>query len=58
VIATIKHKAINAVIWSGVERFSGQSIRFVIDIILARLLMPAEFGLIGISSYRPHAVAG
>ena len=44
---TIKHKAVNAVIWSGVDRLSGQLIRFVIGIILARLLMPAEFGLIG-----------
>ena len=46
-ISTIKHKAVNAVIWSGVERLSGQLIRFVIGVILARLLMPAEFGLIG-----------
>jgi O-antigen/teichoic acid export membrane protein len=44
---TIKHKAVNAVIWSALERFSGQLIRFVVGIILARLLMPAEFGLIG-----------
>jgi O-antigen/teichoic acid export membrane protein len=44
---TIKHKAVNAVIWSGVERLSGQLIRFVIGVILARLLVPAEFGLIG-----------
>ena len=46
-ITSIKHKAFNGVIWSGVERLSGQLIRFVIGIILARLLMPAEFGLIG-----------
>ena len=44
---TIKHKAVKAVIWSGVERLSVQLIRFVIGVILARLLMPAEFGLIG-----------
>ena len=43
----INQKATNAVIWSGIERFSGQLIRFVIGVILARLLMPAEFGLIG-----------
>lgn len=34
-------------IWSGIERLSGQLIRFLIGVILARLLMPAEFGLIG-----------
>lgn len=44
---TITHKTVNAVIWSGVERLSSQLIRFVIGIILARLLMPAEFGLLG-----------
>ena len=45
--ATIGHKAVNAVIWSGVERLSGQLIKFFIGVILARLLVPAEFGLIG-----------
>lgn len=44
---SLKHKAINAVVWSGVERLSVQVIRFAIGVILARLLMPAEFGLIG-----------
>ena len=44
---SIKQKAINAVIWSGVERLSSQMIRFVVGVILARLLIPAEFGLIG-----------
>jgi O-antigen/teichoic acid export membrane protein len=44
---TIKHKAVNAVIWSGVERLSVQLIRFAIGVILARLLLPAEFGLLG-----------
>jgi O-antigen/teichoic acid export membrane protein len=43
----IRHKAVNAVLWSSMERLSGQLIRFVIGVILARLLMPAEFGLIG-----------
>jgi O-antigen/teichoic acid export membrane protein len=46
-VHTIKHKAVNAVFWSGVERLSTQLIRFVIGVILARLLMPAEFGLVG-----------
>ncbi|HZM05603.1 MAG TPA: oligosaccharide flippase family protein [Candidatus Saccharimonadales bacterium] len=46
-MSAIKHKAMNAVIWSGVEGLSGQLIRFVIGVILARLLLPAEFGLIG-----------
>ena len=44
---SIKHKAVNAVMWSGIERLSAQLIRFAIGVILARLLLPAEFGLIG-----------
>lgn len=46
-MSTVKEKTVKAVIWSGVERLSGQFIRFVIGIMLARLLIPAEFGLIG-----------
>lgn len=33
--------------WSMAESYSGQIVQFVISIILARLLTPAEFGLIG-----------
>lgn len=32
--------------WIGIERFGQQGIQFVVSIILARLLLPAEFGLI------------
>jgi O-antigen/teichoic acid export membrane protein len=46
-MSTIKTKAVNAVIWSALERVSGQLIRFTIGVVLARLLLPAEFGLIG-----------
>lgn len=43
----LHNKTVNAVFWSGIERFGQQSIQFVIGIILARLLSPREFGLIG-----------
>jgi O-antigen/teichoic acid export membrane protein len=46
-MSTIKTKAVNAVIWSALERVSGQLIRFAIGVVLARLLLPAEFGLLG-----------
>ena len=46
-MSNVRNKAISAVVWSAIERLSGQLIRFVIGIILARLLTPAEFGLIG-----------
>ena len=41
-----KHTALNALIWSGVEKFSLQAIGFISTIIVARLLTPADFGLI------------
>jgi len=43
---TLKNKTIGALFWSFFERISQNGIQFVIAIILARLLAPAEFGLI------------
>jgi len=43
----LRNKAIGGVIWSAVDNLSNQLINFVIGIILARLLSPEEFGLIG-----------
>jgi len=42
----LKQKTINALIWRGMESFGQQGIRFVIQIVLARLLLPEQFGLI------------
>ena len=44
---TLKQKAINGILWNAADRFSQQSIRFVFLIILARLLLPEDFGIIG-----------
>lgn len=43
----LKQKALGGVAWSAVENLSNQVITFGIGIILARLLTPEEFGLIG-----------
>lgn len=37
-----------SIIWSAVERFSTQLVQFVISIILARLLTPADYGIIAL----------
>ena len=42
----LKSKTLHGIFWSFFERIGQQGIQFVIQIILARLLMPAEFGLI------------
>lgn len=40
-------KTIKGVLWSGVERFSMQGVHFLVTLILARILTPDDFGLIG-----------
>lgn len=46
----IRHKAGKGVIWSFIERFSVQFTQFIITIIMARLLTPSDYGLIGMLS--------
>lgn len=40
----------HGILWSGIENFSTQGIQFVISIVLARLVMPEEYGLIAMTS--------
>lgn len=42
----IKHQAVKGVMWSAVERFSVQGIQFILTIIIARLVLPSDYGLI------------
>ena len=44
---SLKQKTVSGIFWSSVERFSVQGIQFVLGIIMARLLLPADYGLIG-----------
>jgi teichuronic acid exporter len=44
---SLKSKAAKGMLWSALGTFSSQGISFVIGIILARILMPADYGLIG-----------
>lgn len=44
---TLKQKTITGLIWSFIDNIAGQGITFVVGLILARLLSPKEFGLIG-----------
>lgn len=46
-MGSLASQSIKGAFWSAVERFSLQGIQFVIGIILARLLSPSDFGLIG-----------
>ena len=42
----LKNKTLNALLWSATERIGLQGIQFVVSVILARFLLPEEFGLI------------
>ena len=44
---SLKEKTISGFFWSAVDNFSNQGIQFIVGVILARLLGPREFGLIG-----------
>ncbi len=43
---SLKKQAISGMLWTFAQQFSTQGITFVVSIILARLLLPSEFGLI------------
>lgn len=47
VLSSLKQKTISGVLWSCVERFSVQGIQFVIMVIMARILLPSDYGMIG-----------
>lgn len=44
---SLKQKTITGLLWSFIDTFAGQGISFIVGIILARILSPREFGLIG-----------
>lgn len=43
----LKQKTLHGLLWSFIDSFAGQGIQFIVGIILARILSPKEFGLIG-----------
>lgn len=47
-MASLKQQVINGTLWSAIERFSLMVIQFLLQIILARLLTPSDYGIVGI----------
>ena len=45
---SLKNKTVVGVGWSAADAFFGRGITFLVGIVLARLLTPAEYGLVGI----------
>lgn len=45
-MSSLKDKTVKGVIWSSIDRFSAQGIQFVFSILIARLLLPEDYGVI------------
>lgn len=46
-MSTLKQKSVDGIIWNLTEKFGIQFIKLILGVILARLLTPADYGLIG-----------
>jgi O-antigen/teichoic acid export membrane protein len=44
---SLKQKTISGLFWSFADSFASQGVQFIVGIVLARILSPREFGLIG-----------
>lgn len=44
---SLRKQAVKGIFWSSIQTFGSQFINFFVSVILARMLLPAEFGLIG-----------
>jgi teichuronic acid exporter len=47
---SLKQKAINGILWTFIHQFSVQGVTFFVSLLLARLILPSEFGLIAMIS--------
>ncbi len=45
---SLKKNAVNGLFWSGAEKFAYEAVQFVVSIVLARLLTPHDYGLVGL----------
>ena len=46
----LKHKIVSGFLWQGLDRIGTQGLQLVISVILARLLMPEDFGVLAVMS--------
>ncbi|MDF1576044.1 MAG: lipopolysaccharide biosynthesis protein [Bacteroidales bacterium] len=44
---SLKEKTVSGIFWSAVDSFANYGIHFIVGIVLARLITPKEFGLVG-----------
>ena len=48
-MASLRNEAIKGMSWAAIEKFTSQAIAFILGIIMARLLAPADYGVIGMT---------
>lgn len=48
--SSLKSKTVSGVGWSAADAIAGQGVSFLVSLVLARLLSPSEYGLIGIAT--------
>lgn len=48
--STLKRQTFSGVLWSALERFSVQGIQFILSFVIARQLLPSDYGLIAMFS--------
>ena len=44
---SLKGRIVRGVVWSSVERFSVQGVQFLVMLVIAKILTPSDFGLVG-----------
>ena len=55
---SLKDKTVKGTFWSAADSLLGQGVTFIVGLVLARLLSPAEYGLIGICTIFTTVLTG
>lgn len=55
---SLKNRTIKGTLWSATDAFLGQGVTFIVGIVLAHILTPAEYGLIGICTIFTTVLTG
>ena len=45
-MSSLKEKTVKGVVWSSIDRFTSQGISFVFSMLIARMLMPSDYGVV------------
>ena len=45
-VSSLKDKTVKGLVWSSIDRFSTQGVQFVFSILIARLILPSDYGII------------